>query len=229
MYVFKESRAVGRGGNLLSEDNIPSFVVCTTIDDDAAAACLSAASFAARISLRLCPPSTSNRCLRTLISRLASEGTNFRFLVPSSSSSCDFVCAVEAVVDSVTPPLALVIHAGKFDTPRCPESVTSTVVAVAELSVDCCCCCSSCCRFSSSRFLLSLRPSSINCRTFFDIRSVIISTRLRRLVTSRVSNLRLNSNTAFTTSGALSGSASSSYAPPPAAAAILSLSNLSPP
>src|SRR6056300_1443229 len=126
---------------------MPSFVVCTA-NDATAAACLSAASFAARISLRLWLPSASKRCLRTLISRLASDGTNFRFLeVPSSSSTCAFCCCcdVEDDVASAPSPLALVIHAGKFDTPRCPESVTLADVTADEVSVDCCCCCCNCC------------------------------------------------------------------------------------
>ena len=59
----------------------------------------------------------------------------------NGDSSCGFVCVVKVVVVA-SAPLAFVIHAGKFETPRCPESATLAVIATVVLSINCCCCCS---------------------------------------------------------------------------------------
>mmetsp|Transcript_2899 Transcript_2899/g.6242 ORF Transcript_2899/g.6242 Transcript_2899/m.6242 type:complete len:242 (+) Transcript_2899:554-1279(+) len=235
-YFFNESTAVvveGSGGNLDPEESIPSLVVWTAnLGSVAEAACsLSAASLAARISLRLWPPSTSSRGLRTLMSRFASEGTNLRFFLPSAPVSSSSAAASDGTwLASVAVPdaLPLVIQAGKLDTPLRPVSSTDGALPP---STTCCCicpcncctcspgCCPICiiclCLSSSSLNLLlfsnlSLLPTSNNSFTFFPILSVIISTRRVLPLAFKFSKFRLNANTARTTSGALSGSASSS-------------------
>mmetsp|Transcript_31648 Transcript_31648/g.38755 ORF Transcript_31648/g.38755 Transcript_31648/m.38755 type:complete len:295 (+) Transcript_31648:433-1317(+) len=197
----------------------------------ATSAAASAALFASRIaeSDDAVPVAVSNRCFRAFRSRLASEGTNFRFLLPPSFSSCGRGGGGGGGggVPSPPPPPALaasfafVIQAGRLLTPRFPLSFTAPVPpssdgsggggggggtpAVPSPPPP---------AFRSARRLFT----SVTVSQIF--RSTT-STRFFLMPTSRSSKLFLNFATASKTSGALSGSASSSYAPPPAAAATL--------